>query len=467
MRSLLTVGAAVALLFGQALSPGAGAVRAGGPSQVDGGGSAIQPKVATRPGLIAFNESGSRLGIMTATTSGHVSVIYPTGSNKVLESPSWAPDGLELAFVRAFFRGAIWEQDIVVTNRNGKVLFTPLKITDGLTTGESINLLDWSPDGSKIAYTCREEICILDVVTGQHHLLTDPNDSWTVQIGLSRISWSPKGDVIAFAGLHPVTCDPGSPPGTVCQIPDIALADATTGAITQLTDDYAMAPDFSPDGKQIVYYDPGPVDGHPLGVALMNADGSNRHLVVPMQDAGLGAGNDGEPTWSPDGKKILFQSGRLPNTQYFGLYTVSAAHPGAYTPLAVGNIDDDNPSWAPPAPACTIMGTNKADNLKGTSGADVICGLEGDDTIHGNGGNDTVVGGPGNDKLYGDAGDDTILGEDGNDTLTGGAGKDSFSGGEGADTLNAKDGVKGELVDGGPGIDVCNADKGDIKKNCP
>jgi CSLREA domain-containing protein len=69
----------------------------------------------------------------------------------------------------------------------------------------------------------------------------------------------------------------------------------------------------------------------------------------------------------------------------------------------------------PPAPACTITGTNGSDLLIGTPGADVLCGLNGDDLI---------LGGNGNDILRGGKGKDVLIGGQGIDTLDGGQGKD-------------------------------------------
>jgi len=79
-----------------------------------------------------------------------------------------------------------------------------------------------------------------------------------------------------------------------------------------------------------------------------------------------------------------------------------------------------------PAPTCrgkqpTIYGTTLADVINGTGARDIISGLAGNDTINGRGGNDL------------------ICGDAGADTLNGGAGLH-------------------DVVDGGPGIDVCTAE---------
>jgi acetyl esterase/lipase len=77
--------------------------------------------------------------------------------------------------------------------------------------------------------------------------------------------------------------------------------------------------------------------------------------------------------------------------------------------------------------ACTITGTEGADELEGTIGDDVICGLAGNDVVRARGGNDQVYGGPGDDRLRGDAGADVLGGGEGRDRVLGGRGRDQCS----------------------------------------
>lgn len=125
--------------------------------------------------------------------------------------------------------------------------------------------------------------------------------------------------------------------------------------------------------------------------------------------------------------------------------------------------DEFVPVGAPPSGSdsgnCTIVGTDGPDRITGTPGNDVICAGKGNDIVRGGGGNDVILLGPGNDRGYGGAG---------NDRIVGGKGKDRLFGGAGNDTLLAKDRVKKEIVDGGPGKkDVCKTDRGDVKRRCP
>ncbi len=73
-------------------------------------------------------------------------------------------------------------------------------------------------------------------------------------------------------------------------------------AITQLTNDHAVAvrPAWSPDNRSIAYQSNR--DSEVFHIYLMNADGSNQRALTK------GATDDRHPVWTLDGKSILFDS---------------------------------------------------------------------------------------------------------------------------------------------------------------
>ena len=103
------------------------------------------------------------------------------------------------------------------------------------------------------------------------------------------------------------------------------------------TPGYDGGPWWSPDGKQIVYRAHHPKDPtelkqyqellkqgliRPSKVELfvMNADGSDQRQVTALGGANFG------PSWSPDGKRIIFSSNfASPRSRNFELYLVSAS----------------------------------------------------------------------------------------------------------------------------------------------
>jgi Ca2+-binding RTX toxin-like protein len=109
-------------------------------------------------------------------------------------------------------------------------------------------------------------------------------------------------------------------------------------------------------------------------------------------------------------------------------------------------------TWAGPAQAKRILGTQGPDKIVGTAQADVIKARGGDDRAKGRRGRDRVSGGRGADRLWGGRGADR---------LWGGRGADRLRGGRGADRLNAVDGRQDRVVHGGPGKDVCRVDAAD------
>lgn len=87
-------------------------------------------------------------------------------------------------------------------------------------------------------------------------------------------------------------------------------------------------------------------------------------------------------------------------------------------------------------------------NLVGGEFFDNLVGTEDRDIIRGNGGSDNLFGNGGNDDLYGGGGDDYLEGGAGLDKLYGGDGFDYF------DYANPAHIVRGEIIDGGAGIDT-------------
>jgi Tol biopolymer transport system component len=102
------------------------------------------------------------------------------------------------------------------------------------------------------------------------------------------------GQRIVFAAMNPTTFDPA----------DIFVinTDGTGKTLIHSSATYDTNPAWSPDGTQIAC---STASGSGVGIAVMNADGSNVRVLTGPDGSPL----DYNPAWSPDGSKIAFTAG--------------------------------------------------------------------------------------------------------------------------------------------------------------
>ncbi|HEY0729621.1 MAG TPA: DPP IV N-terminal domain-containing protein, partial [Pyrinomonadaceae bacterium] len=150
----------------------------------------------------------------------------------------------------------------------------------------------WSPDGSKILFESERdgnrELYVMDPEGGNQIRLTRDN---AVD---STATWSPDGSLIAFASNR----DTG-PPYNPYNL-DIYVMNADGSSVRRIVDDpeYDVGPQWSPDGRKIVFMTGR--NGN-FDVYDMNADGTNQRNLTADYDR-----SDGAPVWSLDGQNIAF-----------------------------------------------------------------------------------------------------------------------------------------------------------------
>ena len=304
-----------------------------------------QAKAPGPNGQIVFERFNHSLGhnvIYTANPDGsHQQLLYLGGA-----FPNWSPDGSQVLFGTACFDGTETCAATIVDVDSGT--FRQLRWPD--PTLETDCTGRWSPDGQLL------------VCSGFG--VTDPsrNGIYTIRSsdgrGLTRITsnlggedeggeFSPDGKRIVFirvnqsgpVGLFVVRLDGSglrriTPPGFL------------PGNLSR--DEQSVS--WSPSGNKILFVsriDP----SHRFAIWVVHPDGSGLHQV-PIMPACGGAFSDPrsfscfQPSWSPDGTKIIF-TGRTANGTQQNIYTVNADGSGLtqVTNSAGGPYQDAD--WGP------------------------------------------------------------------------------------------------------------------------
>jgi Tol biopolymer transport system component len=156
----------------------------------------------------------------------------------------------------------------------------------------------------------------------------------TEDLEWSQASWAPRGDRIAFDGLY--MANPSPPCPQHCAGWHLLTVGLDGSGLTEIARN-ARAPAWSPDGRRIAFESGvGPPDlGGASGVTIARVDGSGA-VQVPVANQF----DDVGPVWSPDGGALAFQGQRTDGA--FSIYVVRADGKRKRR-LASGQ----DPSWSP------------------------------------------------------------------------------------------------------------------------
>ena len=147
-----------------------------------------------------------------------------------------------------------------------------------LTTKDSLDPV-WSPDGTKLAYLDHEQHLVVMNADGTGSRVISRESGWLAEDEIA--SWSPSGKQLVF----------GAKLGPGADALSIVNADGTGRRRLGVR---GLDPDWSPDGKSILFNDPTGL------VAVIGVDGRGlRRLTHSGCSADLAR-------WSPDGKQIAF-----------------------------------------------------------------------------------------------------------------------------------------------------------------
>jgi dipeptidyl aminopeptidase/acylaminoacyl peptidase len=274
-------------------------------------------------------ENGYRSAIWVAPLDGSEEPRQLTSGTRSDSSPHWSPDGRWLAFVS--------NRDGEDETAHGELYVLP---ADGgeprrLTEGkEGVESIAWSPDSRRIAFARRvrddayeeeddrrrpprrftrvfykldsvgwtgdrrKHIFVVDLEGGEQQLTDGDCED-------GEPAWSPDGGRIVFSSLRGDRWDVE----LIEALYELEV-DAEGPEPSRLTqpDESASLPSFSPDGQLIAYVHT-PEDGtspHHSQIAVMRADGSDRHVLTASLDRQCGPFPIvREPVW--DGDRVTFR----------------------------------------------------------------------------------------------------------------------------------------------------------------
>lgn len=251
------------------------------------------------PPEIVYSDS-SRLHVIRDDGTGKRRL---TTSRYSETQPAYSPDGKRIAFVSR--RGG--NEDIYVMNADGTNVRR-------LTTARAPDIQPaWSPNGRQIVFTSQRnanfKLYVMNANGSKQRVLTQ-TARWVAN---SSPSWSPDGRWIAFASNR---LKDGN--GEVFKMrPDGSRVTRLTftDTNTELSPDDGF-PQWSPDGKQIVFSSTRVTGQHDLWVMSPTGKNLRRVTRTPTYD-------DWGARWSRDGTRIVFYAVPL-NGTVSDVYVVNA-----------------------------------------------------------------------------------------------------------------------------------------------
>jgi TolB protein len=212
-------------------------------------------------------------------------------------SPVWSPGGRRIAFARG--------DGVLVVRRDGSGKTRIARRDDPDTPA-------WSPDGRMVAFTAPGELRIVGGGGGgQRRLARGADTTWSP-------AWSPDRSRIAFTGRRTVE--------------GVFVVSARGGGPRLLVRDY-VEPAWSPKDRWVAVVRQG--TRREAGLFLVDANSRRPERLT--------RGLDTQPSWSPDGRRLVFRRGGLIGD----IYVVGADGRGLRNLTRTSRLDERDPAWRP------------------------------------------------------------------------------------------------------------------------
>ena len=252
--------------------------------------------------------------------------------------PTWSPDGQWIAFAS---HGSLWRIRVANGTSDGVA-------EEVVHAREYLSSPEWSPDGRFMAYTADDggrsiNLRLLDLGSRQSTDLTTGD-----YLNLEP-AWSPDGQKLAYVSTAPngffnifVMAIVGGKPGAVVQV----TTDHTFGSNRLYfgDNDVHISPSWSPDGRELLFVSN---RGIPLGSggiwrAPVEADvmNSGRARLIHKEETLYRT----RPSWSRDGKRFIYASHL--GGQFTNLFVLPTSGGEPYK-MTLGEHDSFLPRWSP------------------------------------------------------------------------------------------------------------------------
>lgn len=218
-----------------------------------------------------------------------------TGSDRLIEEVwAWSPVGARLAYARV---DSETQEMFVINPFDGHR--TSLGTVGGGLSDDGVwktSTLEWSPDGTRIAYADGESIYSVEVDGGERSLLADSF------IDVIDLVWSPDGTHILVQDKDRSRLQVMNADGSDVHV------------VLDSEDDACCETEWSANGDRIVYQLSVVPAGDRFGFAFdsevwtVSPDGSNRIKVFDSDGCDMGDIADALPVWAPNGDQVAYNA---------------------------------------------------------------------------------------------------------------------------------------------------------------